>query len=225
MVDSKANEIYILMKELIINKELKPGMQLKEQELSTRFNSSRTPIRQAFKKLEDEGFVEIVPNKGTYIVDPSINDICYAYELRVKLEEVLSEEIIEKVTPEAIEGLEHYIKLEPKFYMDDKKLAYIENNKEFHLKIAQLSDNPYLIDAIEQILDVINIHLIFYDNFDPIGLQDVNSIKEHELIIKYLKEKNLSKLKETMIQHVKSTCQKLKNNKENASKKVPYSLL
>lgn len=225
MGDSKANEIYILMKDLIINKELKPGMQLKEQELSERFNSSRTPIRQAFKKLEEDGFVEIVPNKGTYIVDPSIHDICYAYKLRVKLEEMLSEEIIEKVTPEAIGKLEHYVELEPKFYKDNEMLAYIENNKKFHLKIAKLSENPYLIEAIEQILNVIDIHLIFYDNFDPVGFQDVNSIEEHKLIIKYLKEKNLPKLKEIMIQHVKSTCEKLKNNKENASTKAPYSLL
>ncbi len=219
MGNSKTNEIYSLMKNLIINGDLKPGMQLKEQEFSKRFDSSRTPIRQAFKKLEEDGYVENILNKGTYIVDPTIEDICYAYKLRFKLEEMLSEEIIDKVTSEDIESLKQYVDLEPQFYKNNDVLEYIENNKNFHLKIASLSDNKYLIEAIDQILNAIDIHLIFYDNYHHTDLDNVGSIKEHQLIIKYLEEKNLNKLKEIMIQHVKSTCDKLRSNKEKASRR------
>jgi len=216
MSESKIIEIYELIKGLIINRELRAGMQLKENDLAKKFGTSRTPIRQAFQKLKDDGFVETIPNKGTYVVDPTIEDICYAYKLRLKLEEMLSEEIIDKVTPKDIQLLEHYIDLEPKFYKKSEIFDYLENNRKFHLKIAKISDNKYLIDAIDQILNVIDIHLIFYDDFKNKDISTIDSIKEHELIIKFLKEKKLDQLKEIMVQHVKSTCEKLKQNKENS---------
>jgi len=216
MSESKIREIYELMKKLIINRELRPGMQLKENDLAEKFGTSRTPIRQAFLKLKDDGFVESFPNKGTYVVDPTSKDICHAYKLRLKLEEMLSEEIIDKVSPKDIELLEHYVDLEPRFYNKNQVLNYLENNKKFHLKIAKLSDNPYLIDAIEKILNAIDIHLIFYDNFNHQDIHNIESVKDHQLIVKFLKEKKLDQLKEIMLQHVKNTCDKLKQNKENA---------
>lgn len=217
MTDSKNREIYELMKDLIVNQKLRPGMQLKEKELADKFGTSRTPIRQAFKGLEADGLVENIPNKGAYVVDPSIEDICYAYELRVTLEKMLSEEIIDKVSPKDIEILENYVAQEPDFYEKNEVLNYLENNKKFHLKIARISDNKYLVKAIEDILSAIDIHLIFYDNFNSKDLNNIESIKDHELIIKALKERKLPELKRIMLKHIENTCEKLKKNKEDSN--------
>ena len=225
MSDIKNREIYELIKKMIINQKIRPGKQLKENELAKTFGTSRTPIRQAFKMLEKDSLVVNIPNKGTYVVDPSIEDICYAYKLRIKLEEMLSEEIIDKVTPQDIQLLEHYIDLEPKFYKKDEILNYIDNNRKFHLKLASLSDNKYLVNAIEEVSNAIDIHLIFYDDFNNRHLNNIESVKEHQLIVKFLKEKNLNQLKRVMTQHVKNTCDRLKNNKENSSKNQNYVLL
>ena len=217
MSDSKNREIYEMIKNLIVNQKIRPGMQLKENDLAEKFGTSRTPIRQAFKYLEEDGLVENISNKGTFVVDPSIADISYAYELRVTLEKMLAEEIIDKVTTEDIQILEHYVAQEPDFYEKNEVLKYLENNKKFHLKIAKISDNRYLVEAIEEILNAIDIHLIFYDDFNSNDLNNIQSITDHELIIQALKEKKLPELKRIMLKHIENTCEKLKKNKEDSS--------
>lgn len=209
MSNSKTQEIYISIKKNIVNGLLKPGTQLKEEYYSKLYGVSRTPIRKALKILEADGFVESFPNKGSYIIDYSIEDIYSAYQLRVQLEEILTVKIIDNVTPKVIKNLENYIALEAEFFKAKDILGYIENNKKFHIEIAKLSNNKYLVNAIREIFKTIDIHLLFYDHYHPIGLQNFDSRREHELIVKYLEEKNLSQVKQTMIQHTKEACRKL----------------
>ena len=217
MNHSKTKEIYILMKKSITDGIFKPGMQLKEDYFSTLYDVSRTTVRKALKLLEADGFVESIYNKGSYVTKSSIKDIYSAYRLRVQLEEILSPEIIDNATSEVIETLENCIALEKEFFKTKDILGYIENNKKFHIEIARLSNNKYLVEAIEQILKTIDIHLLFYDNYHHIGLQDFHSKREHEEIVKYLKEKKFSQLKRTMIQHTKDACKKLEIQKNKTS--------
>ncbi len=213
MANSKTDEVYILLKQMIIDRELKPGVQLKEVEFSKTFGVSRSTLRKALTQLKNDGFVESFQNKGSYVIDPSLEDICAAYKFRSKLEKLLYEEIIDKVKPKDIKALEEYIVNQECAYKMNDVIAYIESNKKFHLTIAKLSDNKYLINTLKEILNTLDILLILYDNYHEKGLWDNDMIVEHKLIVKNLKEKNLYQLKNIMNKHIQSSCDKLKQMK------------
>ena len=67
---------------------LKPGERLMEIQLAEELGVSRTPIREAIRKLELEGFVVMVPRRGTYVADISLKDIAQVFEIRSALEEL-----------------------------------------------------------------------------------------------------------------------------------------
>jgi len=73
------------IREAIINGTLKPRERLMEIQLAEELGVSRTPIREALRKLELEGFIVMVPRKGAYVADVSFKDIADVFEIRAAL--------------------------------------------------------------------------------------------------------------------------------------------
>ena len=84
---------------------LKPGERLMEIPLAEELGVSRTPIREAIRKLELEGFVVMVPRRGTYVANISLKDITQVFEIRSALEELAAGLAAERITEEEIETL------------------------------------------------------------------------------------------------------------------------
>jgi DNA-binding GntR family transcriptional regulator len=74
------------IREAIINGNLKPRERLMEIQLAEELGVSRTPIREALRKLELEGFIVMIPRKGAYVADISFKDIADVFEIRAALE-------------------------------------------------------------------------------------------------------------------------------------------
>ncbi|HHX96242.1 MAG TPA: GntR family transcriptional regulator, partial [Clostridia bacterium] len=74
--------VYEVLRDAIIKQVLKPGERLMETELAEEMDVSRTPIREAMRKLELEGYVVMVPRKGAYVASLSIEDITSLFEIR-----------------------------------------------------------------------------------------------------------------------------------------------
>ncbi len=70
----------------IVNGQLLPGTRIAEPELADKFGISRTPIREAFRQLESEGFISVVPRKGAIVASLSSKDVSNFYELKMVLE-------------------------------------------------------------------------------------------------------------------------------------------
>jgi len=70
----------------IVNGQLKPGTRIAEPELAERFGISRTPIREAFRQLESEGFISVIPRKGAIVASFSAQDVSNFYDLKMILE-------------------------------------------------------------------------------------------------------------------------------------------
>ena len=83
---SYALTLYRAMREAISNGEMAPGTRIRETELATRYGVSRTPVREALKKLEVDGLVEDRPGQGLVVCDPTLNEILDAYLVREVLE-------------------------------------------------------------------------------------------------------------------------------------------
>lgn len=95
------------IREAIINGILSPGTKISEPELAERFGISRTPIREALRQLESEGFITVIPRKGAVVSTLSRKDVEDFYELKSILEGFAARKAVEKVTDKDISQMEN----------------------------------------------------------------------------------------------------------------------
>lgn len=181
------NRICEYIKDKIITKEIFPGYRIVEEELSNELGVSRTPLRRALTKLQYEGFLHIIPNRGTYVVQSSPEDIAQIYTARLCLEAGLAPSIVELATQKDIDDLNE---IQAKISANIQTMSptdYSALNKAFHMRLNSISNNDYLKRYVEEIHNRISLLLIFYDNFS----NSVDSVLRHEEMIKALKTKDL----------------------------------
>ena len=99
------NEIISRLRDAIISGQFAPGTHLNESEIAKQMAVSRIPIREAIKKLEQEGLVVRQPNKGVYVISFTAQDVREIFSLRARLEEMAFEWAIHKMTAEDLTEL------------------------------------------------------------------------------------------------------------------------
>ncbi|MBP1933327.1 GntR family transcriptional regulator [Ammoniphilus resinae] len=100
---SLSEQVYELIKKEIILDNLKPGEKLSVEKISKHLNVSRTPVSNALQALERDGYVEIVPQSGTYVRELSLEEIKAIYELREEIEGLVAKIAINKVDSKILE--------------------------------------------------------------------------------------------------------------------------
>src|SRR5690606_12292208 len=98
--------VFEVLREAIITGKLRPGERLMEVQLAEELGVSRTPVREAIRKLELEGLVLMIPRRGAYVAEISMKDIADVFEIRAALEGLAAQLAAERCTPEEIENLE-----------------------------------------------------------------------------------------------------------------------
>ena len=96
------------LREAIVRQKIRPGERVTELEVAERFGISRTPIREAFRQLESEGFLTIVPRKGAVVSDIEEKDIRDFYEIKGVLEGYAARQAVERMTENDIVCLEQF---------------------------------------------------------------------------------------------------------------------
>ncbi len=103
---TKADDIALVIEEAIVSGELAPGTVLRQEQLSEQFNVSRTPVREALRRLAALGLVSFVPNRGVRVRTLSREDLREAFLVRAELESLATELAAVKMTEEELEELE-----------------------------------------------------------------------------------------------------------------------
>jgi DNA-binding GntR family transcriptional regulator len=103
---TKADDIAGLIEEAIVSGELVPGSVLRQEQLSDRFGVSRTPVREALRRLAALGLVSFEPNRGVRVRTLSRDDLREAFLVRAELEALVTEEAARKMTPASLDELE-----------------------------------------------------------------------------------------------------------------------
>lgn len=147
---SLQKNIYNKLKKAIIYGELSPGEKLSEIGMAKRLNSSRTPIREAFRQLQMEGYITLVPNKGAYVSKLPPEEFEEIYNIVGLLEGYAAELATLKIKTSELIRLK---KLQRKLtvYAKKKKFRdYVDKNYEFHLLIVHISGNNSLVKTIKE---------------------------------------------------------------------------
>ena len=138
---------------------LKPGEWLKENDLADELLVSRTPVREAIRKLEQEGYVVTVPRRGAYVASVSIRDINEIFEIRAALEALACELAAERITEDEQERLERLLVAIGRAIEEHDMERIVRTDIEFHELLYQAARNERLLTIIgnlrEQIVDAI----------------------------------------------------------------------
>ncbi len=142
---SRQVDVYNKLKTAIIYGELSPGEKLSEIELSKKLKSSRTPIREAFRQLQMEGYITMPPNKGASVAKIPVEQLDEIYDVICVLESHAAELSALKIGERELTELQA-IQRRLIAYVEQKDYRkYIVENTEFHHLISRLSHNATLI--------------------------------------------------------------------------------
>lgn len=130
---------------------LEPGERLMEVQLADELGISRTPVREAIRKLEHEGYVIMMPRRGTYVSDVSVHDVKEIFEIRSALESLATGLAARKIEPEELEKLQNLL-VEIEGYISKNDIEKIvESDIKFHGLIYQVSGNERLVNIINNL--------------------------------------------------------------------------
>ncbi|MBS3787349.1 GntR family transcriptional regulator [Candidatus Bipolaricaulota bacterium] len=149
--DSLKEEVYNLLKELILVNEFLPGQKLSIEELARELDISPTPIREALSKLESDGLIELSRNKRPKVTQITENDVHETYEVRRFLEPQVAKEATKNLPPDPLRNLKERM---VKFSSSDQKSTsqvFHELDLELNKLIFQTVDNDFLNELLSVI--------------------------------------------------------------------------
>ncbi len=163
--------IFDTLREAIIVGELKPGERLMEVQLAEKMGVSRTPVREAIRKLELEGLVEMLPRKGAHVADLSVKDIMDVLEVRATLDGLASMLSATRITDEELKELKHVQSQFINYVEKDNLQGSIKKDVEFHDIIYRSSRNDKLIQIASNLREQVQRFRVIY-------IKDFSSTKE-----------------------------------------------
>jgi DNA-binding GntR family transcriptional regulator len=192
-------KVYDLIKDRIITHEYPPAYQLNIRKLQDELGVSNSPIVNALFRLSGEGLVEITSRKGTYVKDITEQDIYEIEELRTILECGAVDIISGDITDEQIEVLENLYK---ETLIPEKEFEYtrfMEKDRNFHLKMVEITGNQRLIDTYKRLNAHIQIARFEFAKQRKTPLPWTH--QDHLGILKALKQRNPDKAKKAIVSH------------------------
>jgi DNA-binding GntR family transcriptional regulator len=143
--------VYEALREAIIRNRFKPGERLMETELADEMVVSRTPVREAVRKLEAEGYVVMIPRKGTYVAALSIQDVNDVFEIRAALEAMAAAQAAVRAGKEEIAAIREYIEAEAVLWESAELEKTVESDIQFHSLLYRASKNKRIESLINDL--------------------------------------------------------------------------
>ena len=191
--ETEVERVYRTLKSWLIEARLPPGDFLSELDLATRCKTSRTPIREAFGRLAQDGWLTRIRRKGYLVTPISIRDIVELYEYRRILECFVVDKVAQSARHEQMEELAAIVRLEGD---PDAKLSDIlAANSTFHLRLAELSAN-------QRVENQLALVLCYVRRLDTICTQNVPGWIGHKEILSALREHQAEAAKLVMARHI-----------------------
>ena len=164
---------------------MKPGERVPEQEIAETLGISRTPIREAFRQLESEGFITVTPRKGAVVSPITDKDVSEFYDIKSLLEGHAAKNACPKFTDKDIKKLETINGQMRKYAERNNVKSFFRLDNEFHDTFLTTCGNDRLCSMVHQIVEQFERFRVTALSLK--GRMDV-SIKQHEEIIDAFKK-------------------------------------
>lgn len=162
--------VFDYLRNAILSGDLKPGERLMEISLADQLGVSRTPVREAIRKLELENFVEMIPRKGAYVAQLKAKDILDILEIRAIFDGYAASAAAQRMTDDEIKSLGNTLDKFNKAAIKGDKQAMIETDNRFHDQMIQATKNRKLIEIVSSLQDQFQrFRILYFNEFDDYG--------------------------------------------------------
>ncbi len=195
--------VYRQIKDAILNVTLTPGMLLVETRLADELGVSRTPVRKALARLEQEGFVSAAPSKGYQVADILLKDIQQIYDLREILECHLVRETARNFTEEELSELDAALDAADDAFQKGDYAGFLSTNRLFH----HAFDLKYGNQRISELLNVLDEHI--YRNLMAVfrasdaGSFEAARFEEHRMVLDAIRAADIESAVSIMRNHMR----------------------
>lgn len=141
-IQSVVDQVYAVVRERILSGELTGGSRLPQTSLAEELGVSRTPLREALRRLSTEGLVVLEANRGATVATHQLDDMLHAWQARLVLEPPAARLAAEVRLPDAIERMRRAVAQQPRV-ADDVAESFAVN-REFHVALVAAAGNPHL---------------------------------------------------------------------------------
>lgn len=178
-------DIFEELQAQILDGALQPGDRLKEAELAARYGISRTPVREALRRLETRGLLSHAPHKGMVVAELEASATAELYVMREILDGSAAALAAQHATEPEITAMERQIERDRNILDDPEQLA--ATNRSFHLAIYRAAHNRFLLkssDALAEALALLGPTTL------SVGNRGAASVDEHEVIVIAIRKRN-----------------------------------
>lgn len=181
--------VFETLREAILEGKLTPGERVMEVQLAEQLGVSRTPVREAIRKLELEGLLVMIPRKGAYVADVSLKDVIDVLEVRASLEGLAAALGAERREASDIAVLEEKTSELMEYVKQKDTQGMIKSDSEFHDLLLKTSKNEKLISIVEALRDQVHrFRVIYFTEYEETAQK---LIEEHQQILKALKSQDV----------------------------------
>ncbi len=177
-----------------------------QSEMCASMGVSRTPMREALRILSSEGLIEVVPNRGAYVAQPSVKDIKEMFEVMGILEGACARVAVERMTPMDFKKIELTHQLLELHYEAKDHERYLEVNQTYHILVQDMAGNKVLDEVINGLRQRILLYryrqLYQPDRFSA-------SIQEHRDLLEAFRERDAGAAEGIMKRHLMKQCESL----------------
>jgi DNA-binding GntR family transcriptional regulator len=195
-----SERVYRALKRDIIHGVYQPGEALGEKELAEKYKGSRTPVREAAVRLQNERLLRIVPNRGYFVSQITLQVLNDVYEFRAAVESAAAELAAARgASPESLNKLVELTKVT--CTPDDRKscVAFIEADTAFHTTIARMARNQMLLQAVSEARS--QMERIMFAAIDIHYYGELPN-REHLEIVEAIQSRDPQKARERMHHHI-----------------------
>lgn len=193
------NEAYQGIRRMFFNNEIIPGQKISYRELAERLNMSATPVIQALKRLEYQGFVRHEPNRGYYTEAMTLEEITEIYDFRELIEVSLIRKTIEGLTDVKVERLRNALERHLNAVRDIYLKERLMRDKEFHLILAELSDCTLQVNTLKHLFDLLYLkyrgNILFVTPMETVD-------REHSELFESIVQRDADRAARILGQHI-----------------------
>lgn len=200
-----AINIFIRLREDILRGRMKNEEKLTEQRVCNEYNVSRTPVREAFRLLEQEDLIKMIPNRGAFVTGMTDQDIADMYDMRKEYEILAFKWAVERMTQKELEDIRNAYELMEFYTMKGEMGKAQAQNVHFHELIYEASHNRQLT----RVLTSFQYYTKLFREEGEVGHaeeEDMDQVlKEHKDILQSLEERDAVRGCEAVKTHLESS--------------------
>ncbi len=187
---SMREEVYNTLLKWIMEGVLRPGEKILDKDLAARLGVSRTPVREALRRLEDKELIESAANKWTRVAEVSLEEPERIYPIIWTLEELALSQVFQRITAADIKQMEAVNKTMKKAVKDSDPVKASWADVEFHRVYIEKTKNYHLISILDDLkVKYRRVEITYFGGSN----YATDSLAEHDRILAALKEKNLER--------------------------------